>query len=175
VSNDPSSWIVIAEILRRTPVGVWLALAAITVFGALQWRERRVSRTRLLAVPVALAAYSLWATCSAFGVAAAPAWLAGMALVLMAGYAPPSTRTASVDADGRVVMAGSAVPLLAMWALFGLRYVVAVALALHAAWTQGLPAVVGLSLLFGALSGLFAARAWRVLQSARWPGAVSAA
>ncbi|HSB99354.1 MAG TPA: hypothetical protein VLE45_05515 [Burkholderiaceae bacterium] len=53
MSTNSPLWMVIAEILRHTPVGVWFALAAIAVFGALQWRERRVSRSRLLAVPVA--------------------------------------------------------------------------------------------------------------------------
>jgi len=45
----------------------------------------------------------------------------------------------------------------------------------HPSWAHEGAMVVGAAALYGALSGLFTARAWRVLQSARAPAAVQAA
>ena len=175
MQSTPPLPMVIGEILRHTPAGVWVGLVVITVLGLLQLREHRASRARLLLAPLVLAGYSLWATCSGFGAAAAPAWLAGLALALLAGLALRSTRTPTMTADGRFVLAGSPLPLLLMWTLFGLRYAVAVTLVFHPAWAHSATMVVGVAALYGVLSGLFAARSWGVLQWARWPRAASAA
>jgi hypothetical protein len=166
---------VFAEILKHTPHWVWLILAAITLAGMLQLREYHVSRGRLLLLAIALGAYSLWGTSSVFGAAAAPAWLAGMALALLANRALRWPRTVELTPDGRFVLRGSPWPLLLMWALFGLRYAVAVTLVFHPAWAHEAAIAVGVAALYGALSGLFTARVWRVLQSARSPVSVQAA
>ena len=52
-----------------------------------------------------------------------------------------------------------------MW----LRYAVAVTLVFQPALAQQAAWAIGAPLVYGTLSGLFAARAWRVLQSARTP------
>jgi hypothetical protein len=72
-----------------------------------------------------------------------------------------------VHDDGRFGLRGSPWPLLLMWAIFGLRYAVAVQLVFHPALAQQTVLALAAPLLYGTLSGLFAARAWRVLQSAR--------
>jgi len=170
----PPLSIVIAEILRHTPPWVWLVLVGITALGLWQCRAHTTSRRRLLLAPIAFAGYSLWATCSAFGVAAAPAWLAGTVLVLLAGRTWRPSPSPDL-ADGRLVLAGSALPLLLMWTLFALRYVVAVTLVFHPAWAHGAAMVVGMAALYGALSGLFSARAWGVLHAAHAPVAIQRA
>lgn len=163
----PPLSIVIVEIVRHTPPWVWAVLVAITALGLWQCRTYDASRRRLLLAPIAFAAYSLWATCSAFGIAAAPAWLAGTALVLLAGRTWRPSPAAEPTADGRIVVAGSPLPLLLMWTLFALRYVVAVMLVFHPGWAHGAAMVVGMAALYGALSAVFAARAWGVLHAAR--------
>lgn len=175
MNTSPPLSLVVIGILNHTPHWVWLALAAITLVGLMQLREHRVSRGRLLLASIALGAYSLWGTSSAFGAAAAPAWLTGMALALLANHALRWPRTIEMAADGRFVLRGSPWPLLLMWTLFGLRYAVAVTLVFHPAWAHAGAMAIGVAALYGALSGLFTARAWRVLQSARWPGSVQAA
>jgi hypothetical protein len=175
MSTSPPLFTVFTGILTHTPHWVWLILAAITLAGVLQLREYRVSRGRLLLLTIALAAYSLWGTSSVFGAAAAPAWLAGMALALLANRALRWPRTVELTPDGRFVLPGSPWPLLLMWTLFGLRYAVAVTLVFHPAWAHEGAMAVGVAALYGALSGLFTARAWRVLQSARAPVSVQAA
>ena len=173
-TNPPLS-IVLVEIVKHTPHWVWAVLAAITLLGVMQLRAQRVSRVRLLAAPVALGAYSLWGASSVFGAAAVPAWLAGMALAWLANRTLHWPRTIGLGADGRFELAGSPWPLLLMWTIFGLRYAVAVTLVFHPALARDAVAAIGAAVLYGALSGLFAARAWRVLQSARWRAAVQAA
>jgi hypothetical protein len=175
MNTSPALSLVAFEILRHTPHWVWLVLATITLVGAMQLREHRVSRSRLLLAAIGLSAYSLWGTSSVFGAAAAPAWLTGMALALLANHALRWPRTIDVATDGRFVLRGSPWPLLLMWTLFALRYAVAVTLVFHPAWAHAGAMAIGVAALYGALSGLFAARAWRVLQSARWPGSVQAA
>jgi len=98
-----------------------------------------------------------------------------MVAVLLAGRSLQRRRATERAADGRFVLHGSPWPLLLMWAVFALRYAVAVVLALHPGALRGGAAAIGLTALYGALSGLFAARAWRVLQSADWPAPVRAA
>ena len=54
-------------ILKHTPHWVWADAGRDHVAGVRQLREYRVSRGRLLLVPIALGAYSIWepAACSA--------------------------------------------------------------------------------------------------------------
>ena len=68
-----------------------------------------------------------------FGAAAAPAWLAGMTLALLVNRALRWPRTVRAGADGSFVLRGSPWPLLLMWAIFRLRYAVAVTLVFHPA------------------------------------------
>lgn len=175
MNTSPPLSFVVVEILKHTPHWVWLILAAITLLGVMQLREHRIPRIRLLIAPIVLGVYSLWGASSVFGAAAVPAWLAGMVLALLANRALRWPRTVEVAADGRVVLRGSPWPLLLMWALFAMRYAVAVTLVFHPAWARDGVMAIGVAALYGLLSGLFTARAWRVLQSARWPGSVQAA
>ena len=169
MNTSPPLSMVIIEILKHTPPWVWAILAAITLLGLMQLRAHHVSRGRLLLAPIGVGAYSLWGTSSVFGVAAAPAWLVGMALALLSNRALRWPRTIEVAADGRFALRGSPWPLLLMWTLFVLRYAVAVTLMFHPALARNGAMAIGVAALYGALSGLFSARAWRVLQSAR-PG-----
>jgi hypothetical protein len=172
--QQPPLSVVIVEIVNHTPHWVWLVLAVITLLGLAQLRDLRVSRARLAVAPIALGVYSFWGATSALGALAAPAWLAGLALALAANRWLQWPRTVAVSDDGRLVLPGSVGPLLLMWAVFGLRYAVAVQLALHPALRHEAGFAIGVALLYGALSGLFAARALRVLHSARIPALVAA-
>jgi hypothetical protein len=167
--------VVVVEIFKHTPQWVWLILAAITLLGLMQLRDHTLSRGRLLLAPIGLGVYSLWGASSAFGAAAVPAWLAGMALALWANRALRWPRTIGVAADGRFALRGSPWPLLLMWAIFALRYAVAVTLVFQPSLAGQVGMTIGVTLLYGLLSGLFTARAWRVLQSAPSPVSAQAA
>jgi len=86
----------------------------------------------------------------------ATAWLANRALRW--------PRDVGSDGDAFVV-AGSPWPLALMLAIFALRYAVAVSLVFHPEWRADPVFAASLALLYGALSGMFTARAVRILTS----------
>jgi uncharacterized integral membrane protein len=157
---------VIVAILSHTPGYVWAILAALVLLGSLQLRRQRMSRMRLLIAPVAMGALSLWSATTAFGArpAIALAWLLGMAAAWLANRALRWPREVGIDGDAFVV-AGSPLPLALMLAIFALRYTVAVSLVFHPVWRADPLFAVPMALLYGALSGMFTARAVRILTS----------
>jgi hypothetical protein len=167
-SNIQLGFLVI-EIIRRTPPWVWAILATLIVVGLLQLRDRLVSRKRLMLAPIALGLYSLSGAASMFG--ARPevigAWLAGLALAVAANRVLRWPRDARPDGRGNFVVPGSAWPLALMIAIFALRYVGNVTLAFHHEWAADAAFSLGMALAYGTLSGLFSARALRILGSAR--------
>ena len=165
---------VILQIALLTPSWVWGILAAITLLGALQMREHQMTRVRLLLAPIGLGAYSLWGAAAVFGIDAAAAWLAGMALAFAINHKLQWPRSVTPLGNGRFALEGSPWPLLLMWTIFMLRYALAVKLVFQPALAQQTVWAIGAPLVYGTLSGLFAARAWRVLQSARTPALVQA-
>lgn len=172
---SPPLTIVIIEVLRHTPSWVWAVLAVITLLGAWQLRDLRVSRARLLLLPVGLGAYALISISAVFGAAAAPAWLAGVALAFALNRFLRWPRDVQLGADGTFLLRGSLWPLLLMWTIFALRYAVTVTLVLDPALMHHSAMGAASAAVYGVLSGLFAARAWRVLQSARPAVALQAA
>jgi hypothetical protein len=166
---------VIVEILKHTPLWVWGVLAVITGLGLRQLFDHQMSRLRLLVAPVALGGYSAWGACAAFGIDAAAAWLAGLALAMAINQPLQWPRSIAVLENGSFALRGSPWPLLLMWTLFALRYALAVTLVFRPALAHDAAWAIGAPLALGTLSGLFAARAWRVLQSARTPALVQAA
>ena len=149
---------VIVEIIKHTPLWVWGVLAAITLLGLHQMRDHVIPRARLLLAPVGLGGYSLWGATAVFGIDAAAAWLAGMALALAINQKLQWPRDVTPLADNRFALKGSPWPLLLMWTIFGLRYALAVKLVFHPALAQQAVWAIGAPLVYGALSGLFTAR-----------------
>ena len=166
---------VIVQIVQHTPSWVWGILAAITLLGLHQMRDHEMPRARLLLAPIGLGGYSLWGATAVFGIDAAAAWLAGLALALAVNQKLQWPRDVAVIGAGRFALKGSPWPLLLMWTIFAMRYALAVKLVFQPALAQQAAWAVGAPLVYGTLSGLFAARAWRVLQSARTPAAVQPA
>jgi len=164
---DIQLFAVIGPILSHTPLYVWAILAALVAAGALQFRTLRVTRTRLLAAPVALGAFALWGVSNAFGAhpTVIGAWLLGMALSLLVNRMLLRwPREVRMEGDA-YVLAGSPWPLVLMLGTFALRYAVAVTLVFHPDWRTDPAFAVEMALLYGAFSGLFTARAVRILTS----------
>lgn len=158
----------IAQILTHTPAMAWAILAGLVVLGLLQTRDLVVSRPRVLMLPVAMSALSLHGTLKAFAAAAGgllvlPAWATGFALGWAANRVLRWPGRVQALGHGRWRVSGSWAPLALMLAIFCLRYAVAVALALQPALGTDLGFAAGCALLYGAASGLLAARAHRVL------------
>lgn len=158
----------ITQILTHTPATAWAILAGLIVLGLLQTRDLVVSRTRVLMLPVAMSALSLHGTLKAFaaatgGLLVLPAWAAGFALGWAANGVLRWPGRVQALVPGRWRVSGSWAPLALMLTIFCLRYAVAVALVLQPALGTDLGFAAGCALLYGAASGLLAARAHRVL------------
>ncbi len=166
MNTSPSSLQIVGMILSHTPVWVWGLLVMLLALGVMYLRERRVSRARLALVPVGLAALSISGVLSSFGAAGVAAWGLGVALAFALNTRLRWTQGARRE-GGVFVLPGSGLPMLLMLAIFVLNYTVNVwrAMAAQGAAAPSLAVGLGFSVLFGALSGLLAARAWRVLRS----------
>jgi hypothetical protein len=166
--NLPLSFVIL-EIVKRTPTWVWAILLALVVLGVLQMRDRLLSRTRLMITPVGLAAYSLLGAASTFGMRpeVIVAWLAGLAVAIAANGLLQWPRDARPDGKGNYSVPGSAWPLVLMMAIFVMRYIGTVTLVFHPDWATDPQFSLGMTLAYGTLSGLFTARAIRILRSDR--------
>ncbi|MGA7984080.1 MAG: DUF6622 family protein, partial [Burkholderiales bacterium] len=160
----------LVEILRHTPTWVFGLFVLLLALGITQARARRLGRTRLLLLPLAMLGLSLYGAASAFGSAplALGSWAAALAAVTLASLQLPAPRGVGYSSAERTfAVPGSWLPLALMMAIFFTKYAVAVALArqpeLRA--TTGFVAVVGV--VYGMFSGLFYARALRILRAAR--------
>ena len=166
--SDLPFWTVVAQVIRHTPPYVWAILAALVALGLLQWRDHTLTRARLALAPIGLGAYSLWGTTMAFGAQpiVVAAWLAGIALAIGANRFLRWPRDVRPTADGRFALRASPWPLIAMLSVFSLRYAVAVTLVFHHDWAAHAGFALPMAVVYGGLSGLFAARALRILRSA---------
>ena len=163
------------QVLQGTPTWVWGLLAALLALGASQLRGRTVGVARMAAMPLAMAALSLWGTVSAFN--SSPlfayvlmAWLAWFALAAsLTGTRPPPAGMRYDAASRSFQVPGSWVPLLLILCIFAVKYVVGADLAMQPALAHngGYTLVVGA--LYGVFSGCFAGRAARLWRLALRP------
>ncbi len=158
-------------IVRHTPPWAWAILAALVALGLRQLREQRVGRMRLVLAPAALGVYSLYGATAAFGwrPGVLLAWAAGMAGAVAANRWLRWPRRVQPLADGGFLIGGSAWPMVLMLAVFAQRWVVGAAEVLRPAWRHSEAFAGPMALAWGLLSGLFLARALRVLSLAAPP------
>ncbi len=170
------------QIFLHTPLWVWALLALLAALGWKQSRPGIYSVTRTAAIPLSMAALSVYGTVSAFG--ATPAVLAcwcAAALPLAWAISRSATPAGTgYDADTRrFAVAGSWVPLALMMAIFVTKYAVGVTLAMAPARAHEPVFAVAVVMLYGAFSGIFigrSARLWRLAMRSALPrGTVAAA
>ncbi len=155
------------QIVLHTPWFVWGILLLCIVMGVKQLRDQRQSRLRLMAVPAIWTAFGLWGVASAFGLQASmlAAWALGLGLVVMALRQVPWPRGVSFNEDsGQFHVPGSWGPMAMIMTIFMAKYLVGVSLALVPQLAHETVFGLGVSALYGALSGLFIARAINVLR-----------
>ncbi|MCY7314204.1 MAG: hypothetical protein LH480_00830 [Rubrivivax sp.] len=153
------------HILQRTPVWVWLMLAALLVMGLSQLRTRQVTPARLSVLPAVLLVMGVWTMAPGF--VALPLvgglWLLVFGAATWAGRRlPPPAGARWLAPVQRLQLPGSAVPLLVIVGISSLRCGAGVAQALHPAWRTLATVQAPLALLFGSLSGLLLGRALAV-------------
>lgn len=162
----------IVSLLKGTPTWVWCLLAALLVLGIRQLSERPTALSRVVIMPVAMLGLSVYGMASAFGNSGQwgtvmLAWLLAtvVSVALVLTLSPASATR--FDADTRSFMvSGSVVPLLLILGIFMTKYVVSIELALQPAAVRDAAFALTVGLLYGAFSGIFMARAARLLRLA---------
>ena len=153
------------QILVRTPHWVFLLFAVLLWYGSRQLRASRVSLTRITVLPLAMTGLAVYGVASAFAdpAVALPAW-ASAALALAAGVLqrPLPAATRYDPAARRFQVPGSAVPLALMMGIFFTKYTVGVLVAMHPLLPLHTGFALAIGLLYGAFSGIFAARTLRL-------------
>ena len=154
------------QILTHTPLWVFGLFFGLVYLGYLQSRTRQVSRGRLIVLPIAMLVWSLYSVWSTFDahLTALAAWAcAWVAVVAIALVRAPSRRASYDAATRQFTVAGSWVPLALMMGIFFFKYAVAVVHATNPGVLGTTTAVVVVAGSYGFFSGMFAARALRVL------------
>ncbi|MBD9435241.1 hypothetical protein IB223_03960 [Pseudoxanthomonas sp. PXM03] len=154
------------QILSHTPLWVFGLFFSLVYLGYVQSRARQVSRNRLILLPIAMLAWSLYSVWSTFDahVTALPAWTCGWGAVVAIALVRAPSRRASYDASTKqFTVPGSWVPLALMMGIFFFKYAVAVVNAMKPGIMEATTAVIVVAGTYGLFSGLFMARALRVL------------
>lgn len=154
------------QILTHTPLWVLGLFFGLVYLGYLQSRTRQVSRGRLIVLPIAMLVWSLYSVWSTFDahVTALAAWAcAWVAVVAIALVRAPSRRASYDAATRQFTVAGSWAPLALMMGIFFFKYAVAVVHATNPGALGTTTAVVVVAGTYGLFSGMFMARALRVL------------
>ena len=153
------------QILTHTPLWVFALFFGLVYLGYLQSRTRQVSRGRLIVLPLAMLAWSLYSVWSTFDahLTALAAWACAWVAVVVIGLAwVPSRRVAYDASTAQFTVPGSWMPLALMMGIFTTKYAVGVALSLHPALAHDTLVALGISSLYGVFSGSFIARALRL-------------
>jgi hypothetical protein len=153
------------QILASTPKWVFGLFILLLVMGLRQMRSYRASLLRIAILPVAMKTLAVYGVLSAFGASSAAlfAWVAAASVAAVIVLRRPLPRTTRFDAATRTFeVTGSVVPLLLMMGIFFTKYVVAVQLAMHPALAHQTDVELVVGTLYGAFSGIFAARGVRL-------------
>jgi len=163
----------LTQILAGTPLWVFALFALLLWLGGRQLVAHDIALRRATILPFAMTALSIYGLLSVFS--HQPVAVLGWAVAaLMTGIAvlqralPDSTRYD--PAARRVHLAGTAVPLAMMMGIFFTKYVVAVQIAMHPPLTGDRVFALCVGALYGAFSGMFAARGLRLWRLARRDG-----
>jgi hypothetical protein len=161
----------LGPVVQHTPNWVWGLLAGLIALGLMQARTRQATLARVSITPLAMTALAIWGNVSAFG--SAPnfglvmlTWLAAAAamIAVFAPSAPP--RGTLYDAASRTFhMPGSWLPMAMIVAVFLVKYVVGVDVAMQPALAHDNQYALAVAAIYGLFSGAFigrAARLWRL-------------
>ncbi|MEO5606953.1 MAG: DUF6622 family protein [Polaromonas sp.] len=155
----------LSQIIIRAPHWVWGLLLGLLALGMSQMFTRTVSLRRITLLPLAMVALSLYGTVSALG--SAPqvllSWLAACSLAAWFVLQRPLPAGTRFDAaTRRFTLPGSAVPLMLIMAIFMTKYGVGVQLVMAPELAHDGTFTLIFGALYGAFSGVFAARGARL-------------
>lgn len=158
------------QILQHIPVWVFALLIGLIALGLVQTRTRHIRKQRLLGINIALTVFTLvgvvqqwrltpWLALSLLSWAAMGllvAWALGQGAAPEGARFEPETR--------RFTVPGSWLPLTLFMTIFACKFAVGMTTAMAPDLLDSLSAAIGVSALYGLLSGVLNAKAWRLLK-----------
>lgn len=154
-------------ILERTPVWVYLLFVVLLGLGWMQSRDRVVPYFRAFMLPLVMVLFSIYGVVSAFGMSiGVVAWSIGMMIVMALGIRIRAFYSAVyMEEHNAFAIKGSWLWLGLMMVIFWLKFAVGVMLArqvevVYAPWF-----ILGISVCYGLLSGIFLVRViilWKI-------------
>ena len=158
------------QILQHIPVWVFALLIGLIALGLVQTRTRHIRKQRLLGINIALTVFTLvgvvqqwrltpWLALSLLSWAAMGllvAWALGQGAAPEGASFEPETR--------RFTVPGSWLPLTLFMTIFACKFAVGMTTAMAPDLLDSLSAAIGVSALYGLLSGVLNAKAWRLLK-----------
>lgn len=159
-------------ILQQVPGRIWILLVVLIALGLSQTLPRRRKPRSATILPVIMIALSFYGVVSAFP--AQPltmaSWAAGVAAAVMLSSALGAWNGIEwSEADQRLLVPGSWMPLALILGLFAVKFGVGVALAMHPELARDGSFATWIGLAYGVFSGGFLARGvamWKVANQA---------
>ena len=158
------------EILKHTPIWVFVLFFLLVVVGSFQSRSRVVSFGRATVLPVIMITLSFYGVWSAFGVSVngIAAWFVGVGFAVLINQLRPLLQNVAYSRETKSFsIPGSWLPLALMMAIFFTKYVVGVVLARKLSFGDTPLFIGSVSLIYGLLSGTFFSRMIGLWQIAR--------
>lgn len=158
---------ILSQILAHTPLYVWAILAFLLYRGAIALRDRELEPRKLAIIPAVMLALSLQDIVAKFGSGgmALSLWAAAACAMAALVWTFGGVRVAAGSAPGRVRVRGSWGPMALMMAVFFIKYLASVMLAVRPHLRDDAVFVAAVCVLFGLFSGVFAGRLARDLRA----------
>jgi hypothetical protein len=158
------------QTLQHIPLWVFGLFIGLVALGWLQTRTRQVRKQQLLGVKVALTVVTLvsvvqlWWPTPWLAIALSSWALTGLSVSWALSQSAAPAGASFNPATQRFTLPGSWMPLALFMAIFACKFVVGMLSAVAPEHIRSLPAAIGISALYGLLSGIVIARVWRLLK-----------
>jgi hypothetical protein len=156
--------------LQHIPLWVLGLFIGLVALGMLQTRTRQVRKQQLLGVKIALTVVTLisvvqlWWPTPWLAIALISWALTGLLVSWALSQSAAPTGASYNSATQRFTLPGSWMPLALFMAIFACKFVVGMLNTIAPETMHSLQAAIGISALYGLLSGIVIARVWRFLK-----------
>lgn len=158
------------QTLQHIPLWIFGLFIALVALGLLQTRTRQVRKLQLLGAKVALTVVTLvsvvqlWWPTPWLPIALSSWALTGLLVSWALSQSAAPAGASYNPATQRFTLPGSWWPLALLMTIFACKFIVGMLSAVAPEHIRSLAAAIGLSALYGLLSGIVIARVWRVLK-----------
>ncbi|MBL4908904.1 MAG: hypothetical protein JKX78_02595 [Alteromonadaceae bacterium] len=153
------------QIISHTPTWVFALFIGLLALGYRQSKDRMISKNTLIILPIVMVALAINGELRTFNLqlTALFTWFFGATICYLLVQNYVSIKANYIQEQHLFALKGSWVPLILMMGIFLTKYIVSTLLATKAEIITSTGFMLIVSLLYGAFSGIFIARAHKVL------------